>query len=187
MQGTLPKSWILTKKSQMDEESDCSQSQSNDKFQTKKEEWTRVSTLSQMRAIDIQTHDLGLDFKQEKSIHSIRSSLAQTRQQLIFDPERFARNDLELQIEKQRLKVDDAIAYGRQATELRGRFIDLAVQSAKKQESDRKLNLQGKPDLESQKLQKRYFKTKEPERMSVGPEGFEHGIILSRRKYRKAS
>lgn len=76
-----------------------------------------------MRAIDIKIYDLGLDFKQEKSIHNVRSSLAQTRKELIFDPEKFAKNDLELKIEKQRLKEDDAIEYGRQAAELRKKFI----------------------------------------------------------------
>jgi hypothetical protein len=37
------------------------------------------------------------------------------------------------------------------------------------------------------KLKRKYFKAKKEEKLSVGVEGFEHGVLFSRRKYRKSS
>ena len=37
------------------------------------------------------------------------------------------------------------------------------------------------------KLKRKYFKAKKEEKLSVGVEGFEHGVLFSRSKYRKSS
>ena len=71
-----------------------------------------------------------LDLQSEKSITNVRKNLNESRSKLIFDPEGFARNDLELTTTKQRLTDELYVKYGQQATELRRKFVNLAIEAA---------------------------------------------------------
>ena len=53
-----------------------------------------------MKAKNVQVHDLHLDLQKEASIAKVRKNLNEERSELLFEPEKYSKNDLELTTDK---------------------------------------------------------------------------------------